>query len=451
MRVLAAFLALAAAAVWGAKVPSLSFEKPFEDITSDGVRIVSDDFTFGGHTVVNKHFVRLTTDRQSKRGFVWSKATLGSAGLTKQEFSIVLTFRISGQGERWFGDGLALWVTTEPRHSDGENHGFKEKYTGIGIIVDTFVNDEQAGGHKDVTFVVNDGTKSLDDINYSPDGKKGCDAKNMRYHAKSATFSASGSMSRVKLSFSNNYVNVHIDPTNSGFWSPCYEDTIQMPSTWLSQATLGVTASTGSLADTHDLIALEFYDTMHDEAILQKDYATVAEKARTTDLNVPLADEFRVAPASTDHIEDKDERNLIKIKELQRLYDQMVEDFEHEYQALKEETANTVGKLRQQEQDDLRRIEQLEEWVNSRVRLVMDRAMRSFTHVLNRCQVDEKVGSKVQEIEETVDKSLKSKLEETEVSSGGWKIPFVILVLVLGGGVAFAYTKYQELRKSHLL
>ncbi|ETW01624.1 hypothetical protein H310_06256 [Aphanomyces invadans] len=416
MRVLAAFLALAAAAVWGAKVPSLSFEKPFEDITSDGVRIVSDDFTFGGHTVVNKHFVRLTTDRQSKRGFVWSKATLGSAGLTKQEFSIVLTFRISGQGERWFGDGLALWVTTEPRHSDGENHGFKEKYTGIGIIVDTFVNDEQAGGHKDVTFVVNDGTKSLDDINYSPDGKKGCDAKNMRYHAKSATFSASGSMSRVKLSFSNNYVNVHIDPTNSGFWSPCYEDTIQMPSTWLSQATLGVTASTGSLADTHDLIALEFYDTMHDEAILQKDYATVAEKA---------------PPASTDHIEDKDERNLIKIKELQRLYDQMVEDFEHEYQALKEETANTVGKLRQQEQDDLRRIEQLEEWVNSRV--------------------DEKVGSKVQEIEETVDKSLKSKLEETEVSSGGWKIPFVILVLVLGGGVAFAYTKYQELRKSHLL
>ncbi|RHY15694.1 hypothetical protein DYB26_010495 [Aphanomyces astaci] len=61
MRVLTSFLALAAAVVWGAKVPSLSFEKPFEDITSDGVRILSDDFTFGGHAVVNKHFVRLTS------------------------------------------------------------------------------------------------------------------------------------------------------------------------------------------------------------------------------------------------------------------------------------------------------------------------------------------------------------------------------------------------------
>ncbi|RQM22339.1 hypothetical protein B5M09_008870 [Aphanomyces astaci] len=419
MRVLTSFLALAAAVVWGAKVPSLSFEKPFEDITSDGVRIVSDDFTFGGHAVVNKHFVRLTTDRQSKRGFVWSKETLGAARLPKTEFSIVLTFRISGQGERWFGDGLALWVTTEPRHVDGDNHGFKETYTGFGIIVDTFVNAEQAGGHKDVTFVVNDGTKSLDDINYSPDGKKGCDAKNLRYHAKSASFSASGSMSRVKLSFANNFVSIQIDPTNSGFWSPCFEDTVQLPPTWFSQATIGLTATTGSLADTHDVIALELYEyvTMHDDEILQKDYTTVAEKA--------------LAPASTDHIEDKNERNLIKIKELQRLYDQMVEDFEHEYQALKEETANTVGKLREQEQGDLRRIEELEKWVNGRV--------------------DEKVGSKVQEIEDSVDKTLQTKLEETQVSSGGWKLPFVILVLGLGAGAAFAYKKYQELRKSHLL
>ncbi|RHY61566.1 hypothetical protein DYB38_004696 [Aphanomyces astaci] len=393
MRVLTSFLALAAAVVWGAKVPSLSFEKPFEDITSDGVRIVSDDFTFGGHAVVNKHFVRLTTDRQSKRGFVWSKETLGAARLPKTEFSIVLTFRISGQGERWFGDGLALWVTTEPRHVDGDNHGFKETYTGFGIIVDTFVNAEQAGGHKDVTFVVNDGTKSLDDINYSPDGKKGCDAKNLRYHAKSASFSASGSMSRVKLSFANNFVNIQIDPTNSGFWSPCFEDTVQLPPTWFSQATIGLTATTGSLADTHDVIALELYEYVYCVG----------------------------APASTDHIEDKNERNLIKIKELQRLYDQMVEDFEHEYQALKEETANTVGKLREQEQGDLRRIEELEKWVNGR------------------------------EIEDSVDKTLQTKLEETQVSSGGWKLPFVILVLGLGAGAAFAYKKYQELRKSHLL
>ncbi|CAK4340511.1 unnamed protein product [Aphanomyces euteiches] len=405
-----------AAAVWSAPVPELSFEKPFEDITAEGVRIISDEYTFGGHAVVNKHFVRLTTDRQSKRGYIWSKKTLGAAGLKRPEFSIVLTFRISGQGERWFGDGLALWVTTEPRHSDGDNHGFKEKYSGFGVIVDTFINSEQAGGHKDVTFVVNDGTKSLDDINYAPEGKKGCDAKNMRYHAKSAAFSASQSMSRLKVTFSNNFVQIQIDPTNSGTWSPCHEESLQLPPTWFSQATLGITASTGALADTHDVIGLELYDTLHDAAIFEKDTVVQAEKA---------------PPAPTDHIQDADQRNLIKVKELQRLYNQMVEDFEHEYQALKEETANTVAKLAKQEEQDSRRIQELEKWVNSRV--------------------DEKVGSKVQEIQATMEDTLKAKLEEGESESGGWKVPFVLLVVLLGAGAAFGYKKYQELRKSHLL
>jgi hypothetical protein len=34
---------------------------------------------------------------------------------------------------------------------------------------------------------------------------------------------------------------------------------------------------------------------------------------------------------------------------------------------------------------------------------------------------------------------------------GGWKIPFAILVVLVAIVVFFGYSKYQEMRKSHLL
>ena len=76
-------------------IQELSFQKPFEYISSDGVRQVSKNWDHGGSTIVNKHFIRLTPDRQSKRGHIWSKNTIG-----RNEFSAILKFRVSGQGKR---------------------------------------------------------------------------------------------------------------------------------------------------------------------------------------------------------------------------------------------------------------------------------------------------------------------------------------------------------------
>jgi mannose-binding lectin 2 len=244
----------------GALVAPLSFEKPFDEISANGEREISKSFLIGGHTQVNRHFVRLTTDRQSKRGYIWSKDSIQDvARLTDAEFSVVLTFRISGQAEKWFGDGLALWLTTEPRHVDGGLHGFKDKFTGFGVIIDTFVNSEKKGGHKDIELIVNDGTRDLDNINDAV--KKGCDSKtSIRYHEKNAKFSPSSSMSRLKVSFSRNNVRIEVDPSNSGTWSDCYSEKLELPSNWYTKATVGVTASTGSLADTHDVIGLSFYE-----------------------------------------------------------------------------------------------------------------------------------------------------------------------------------------------
>jgi mannose-binding lectin 2 len=234
------------------RLDAVSFEKPFETISADGERLVGTNWEIGGSTVVNRHFVRLTPDRQSRRGYVWSKEKLGH-----QEFSLMMTFRISGQAHSWFGDGLALWITTSPRHVQGDNHGFTGKFKGFGLIFDTFVNQEHAGGHKDVTFIENDGTKTLDDINEQP--KVGCMAPGIRYHEQNAAFSPSLNVSRVKVQYFNHFVTVSLDPTNTGEWFECHRTRLSFPEDWIPESTIGITASTGGLADNHDVLSLNVY------------------------------------------------------------------------------------------------------------------------------------------------------------------------------------------------
>lgn len=104
----------------------VSFEKPFDEIDAEGARLVGANYETGGAAAVNRHFVRLTPDRQSKRGYIWGREQLGA-----REFSLVFTFRISGQAKSWFGDGLALWITSSQKYVQGDNHGFIGKFKGM--------------------------------------------------------------------------------------------------------------------------------------------------------------------------------------------------------------------------------------------------------------------------------------------------------------------------------
>lgn len=50
------------------------------------------DWMCSGDAVINEYFVRLTPDRQSKNGVLWSMNTFNSG-----EFVTTIKFRISGQ------------------------------------------------------------------------------------------------------------------------------------------------------------------------------------------------------------------------------------------------------------------------------------------------------------------------------------------------------------------
>jgi mannose-binding lectin 2 len=246
----ATLLALVAAK----RLDHVSFEKPFDNIDGEGLRQLGEDFVYGGDTAVNRHFARLTPDRQSKRGHIWGKQKLAT-----KEFAAVFTFRISGQAKAWFGDGLALWLTTS-QYVQGDNHGFIGDFKGVGVVFDTFVNQEHSGGHKDVTFFENDGSKTLDELNDMD--KLGCMAPGIRYHEKNAAFSPSLNMSRAKITYTqaDQVFTILIDADASGNWVRCYSQRLNFGDDWMNDAYVGISASTGGLADNHDVISFNVYE-----------------------------------------------------------------------------------------------------------------------------------------------------------------------------------------------
>ena len=118
------FLLLSTAAVLAmvssTKLTLHSFEPPFKEVDGSGDRIINKFWRSSGHSgtsrhlpfsslqsslplaslssshdsiVVHSNFIRLTPDRQSKRGAIWSTKPLGV-----DAWSGLLSFRISGHG-----------------------------------------------------------------------------------------------------------------------------------------------------------------------------------------------------------------------------------------------------------------------------------------------------------------------------------------------------------------
>jgi len=114
-----------------------SFLPPFLEVDSSGDRMVNKHWRSSGSTEVMKNFIRLTPDRQSKRGSLWTRSKIGSDAIV-----INLKFRISGQGKTFFGDGIALWLSDSAFWSEGDLHGGQDNFTGLAVVLDTFKNTE---------------------------------------------------------------------------------------------------------------------------------------------------------------------------------------------------------------------------------------------------------------------------------------------------------------------
>ncbi|RMX66753.1 hypothetical protein DD238_004821 [Peronospora effusa] len=390
------------------RMEDASFKPPFNIVDLDGRRLVNTSWLHGGHADVKKHFIRLTTDRQSKRGYLWQRNPVN-----RDELSAVLTFRISGQGKRWFGDGIGLWFTDQKTFTPGINHGFTEKYKGVGVVIDTFNNEEHKGGHKDISVFTNDGTKSYDQM--YDEKRVGCNAA-VRYHEQNANFDPVHSISRIKVRIDKTRLVVEVDEHASGQWVDCHEMTLPFNADWLRTSTIGISASTGSVADNHDIIRFDTYSEFMDATIGAVDSETVmnsVSKGYKKWLDSPSC--------GTDCV-----IAIIK-KELSNFRI----DAEHRFTELKEKTENTVEKLKKQESENERRVREIE----AKVRNGIDSSLEETKKVLG------------EEVNEKITKQLE---KNPDIASGGWKTPFALLFIGMVAGAAYVYRKYQALMKSHL-
>ncbi|RIA79906.1 legume-like lectin family-domain-containing protein [Glomus cerebriforme] len=197
-------------------------------------------FDFGADTVINTNkYIRLTHDRQSQTGWLWSRLPLTTAN-----WQVEFEFSIDGQNPSLHGDGMAVWFTTE-RAKVGPVFGFIDKFEGLGIFFDTYANARHPHSFPYVMAMIGDGQTEYDLAN---DGKlnevAGCEAD-----IRSKPIATKARITYYK----NTYLEVKLQYKAWDQWEPCFT----IPNATIpSVAYLGFTALTGEVSDNHDIISV---------------------------------------------------------------------------------------------------------------------------------------------------------------------------------------------------
>eukprot|EP00051_Salpingoeca_urceolata_P030999 m.10110 g.10110 ORF g.10110 m.10110 type:complete len:348 (+) comp3687_c0_seq1:214-1257(+) len=217
-----------------AEIPEHSLHRPFLDNS-----MAIPNWQFSGHTVVSDQFIRLTPDRQSKRGQLFN-----TRAFRGNEWEVTFRFKVHGQGQKLFGDGFAFWYTQEINQA-GPVFGGKDHFTGLGVFFDTYSNQQHHNhGHPYISALVNDGSVDYDhDADGTHQEVAGCQSffRNVEFD----TFV------RVTYSGPVQTLTVLVDAKNSNEWEECFVvKDVFLPGGYH----FGFTAATGDLADNHDIL-----------------------------------------------------------------------------------------------------------------------------------------------------------------------------------------------------
>uniref|UniRef100_A0A096M6C6 Lectin, mannose-binding 2-like a n=1 Tax=Poecilia formosa TaxID=48698 RepID=A0A096M6C6_POEFO len=218
-----------------------SLSKPYQGVGSLG----SSHWELMGDAMVTTDQVRLTPDMQSRQGAVWSRIPCHL-----KDWEMQVHFKVHGQGKKNLnGDGLAIWYTKE-RMQKGPVFGNMDNFTGLGVFVDTYPNEENQDHKRIFPFViamVGNGTISYD---HERDGRPtelcGCNA--MVRNQKHDTF--------LFIRYIRRRLTVMIDIDGQHEWRDCLDiPGVRLPLGYY----FGASAITGDLSDNHDIISLKLY------------------------------------------------------------------------------------------------------------------------------------------------------------------------------------------------
>ena len=414
-----------------------SFQAPFDSFDDhSGDRNVNQYWTAGGDTSVNHNYIRLTNDRQNKRGWLYNKEPLKA-----RDFSIQIKFRVSGQGQHLYGDGFVLWVTQNQPHEwnkSGEFFAGPRAFTGFAVAFDTYKNAEMGSTHKDIYLLTNDGSSELDI--HSP--LAGCTA-NYRWFEKREDFSVRDyAIARVSYNSGTNKLRVEIDGANTHRFVECF-DTELPHGQFIAGAHIAFSATTGQLADNHDILAV-------DTASYGTEITSDDEEQHYFLRDIALLEKnLREMPGGAETI------TLMKLwrQEQDKRLNHLHHQFEHELEFLRDSLQHTINKIKSAEQDDAQRITKLEQMAAKAAKRNVETQIRDVKYEL---QADRKKDvqrarehhdQKLQESESKMMKAMHRKLEE--VSVGGddsfWKISSIILLIMILVVLVIAYRKYKQI------
>ncbi|RXW22369.1 hypothetical protein EST38_g3481 [Candolleomyces aberdarensis] len=197
-----------------------------------GVALAKDDKTKLGNSTI-------------ERGWLWSRLAL-----TASNYVIETEFKISGDPTHLYGDGMAMWITTE-RVQEGPIFGNKDSFKGLGIILDTYANDRHGYGFPRVVGVLLDGKTKYD---YGNDGDSqalgGC----------SVNFRRTNVATKLKVTYvKDSFLDVKIQYKAWDDWTDCFFiPNITLP----TNPYLGFSAMTGDVSDAHDIISVTSYSAI---------------------------------------------------------------------------------------------------------------------------------------------------------------------------------------------
>jgi cytochrome c-type biogenesis protein CcmH/NrfG len=129
----------------------------------------------------------------------------------------------------------------------------------------------------------------------------------------------------------------------------------------------------------------------------------------------------------------------------------LVHHMEHELYDVHASLQTMVEELQQQEKESEERILELEEQLSKQVLDRLDQRLKSL-EVRVKGNVDNALGSRLESMEETMTSRLASTLsQEAAGKYTGWRLPFVLLLIVIGSIFYLLYRQYLHLKKMHFL